>query len=72
MYAIDIDLWQTGNAFMPDHRIRLDVTSSNFPRWERNLNTGAGADSAEMRAARQTILHDAEHPSYVELTVMAE
>jgi putative CocE/NonD family hydrolase len=72
VYAVDIDLWQTCNAFLPGHRIRVDVTSSNFPRWERNLNTGEGADSTKMRQARQTILHDAEHASYLELTVVAE
>ncbi|HEV8193075.1 MAG TPA: CocE/NonD family hydrolase [Ktedonobacterales bacterium] len=69
VYAIDVDLWQTGNVFLPGHRIRVDVTSSNFPRWERNLNTGEGADATEMRPARQAILHDTEHPSYLELTI---
>ncbi|HLG77427.1 MAG TPA: CocE/NonD family hydrolase C-terminal non-catalytic domain-containing protein, partial [Ktedonobacteraceae bacterium] len=50
------------------HRIRLDVTSSSFPRWDRNPNTGHafGAD-AELAVAHQTILHDSEHPSYVTL-----
>jgi len=69
-YALAIDLWATSVMFLPGHRIRLDVTSSNFPRWERNLNTGASnGTTAEARPARQTILHDSDHPSFVSLTV---
>jgi len=64
-------LWSTANMFKAGHSIRLDVTSSNFPRWDRNLNTGAafGTDS-EGRPAHQTILHDAEHPSQVILPLI--
>jgi len=70
-YAITIDLLATANLFLPGHRIRLDVTSSSFPRWERNLNTGASsATSVELRVARQTIRHDGEHASYVTLPVV--
>lgn len=70
-YRVEIDLWSTAVMFLPGHRIRLDVTSSNFPRWERNLNTGANnATTTEMRAARQTILHDEAHPSHVVLPVV--
>ena len=70
VYAITIDLWATANAFLPGHRIRLDVTSSSFPRWERNLNTGqSSATTTEARPARQTVLHDAAHLSYVSLPV---
>jgi predicted acyl esterase len=49
----------------------LQITSSNFPRWDRNLNTGHafGAD-AELAVARQTILHDGEHPSFVLLSLV--
>lgn len=71
VYRVEIDLWSTANAFLPGHRIRLDVTSSNFPRWERNLNTGAdSARTTEMRVARQCVLHDADHPSHITLYVM--
>ena len=71
VYRVEIDLWSTANAFLPGHRIRLDVTSSNFPRWERNLNTGAdSARSTEMRVAHQHVLHDADHPSHVILYVL--
>ncbi len=70
-YEYEIDLWSTSNLFKKGHRIRLDVTSSNFPRWDRNPNTGHefGADS-ELAVAHQTILHDAEHPSYVLLPIV--
>ena len=53
--TVEIDMWATSNVFLPGHRIRLDVTSSSFPRWERNLNTGLGYESSEMRVARQTV-----------------
>ncbi len=70
-YEYEIDLWATSNVFKKGHRIRLDVTSSNFPRWDRNPNTGHefGEDS-ELAVARQSILHDAEHPSYVLLPLV--
>ena len=70
-YEYEIDLWATSNVFKKGHKIRLDVTSSSFPRWDRNPNTGHdfGADS-ELVVARQTILHDAEHPSYVALPIV--
>ncbi len=70
-YEYMIDLWATSNLFKAGHRIRLDVTSSNFPRWDRNPNTGhaLGAD-AELAIAHQTILHNGEHASYVELPVI--
>lgn len=66
-----IDLWATSNLFRAGHRIRLDITSSSFPRWDRNPNTGAplGA-STEMVPATQTILHDAAHPSHVLLPLV--
>lgn len=70
-YEYNIDLWSTSNLFKAGHRIRLDVTSSNFPRWDRNPNTGHafGSDDA-LAVAHQTILHDADHPSYVVLPVV--
>ncbi len=70
-YEFTINLWSTSNVFKAGHRIRLDITSSNFPRWDRNLNTGApfGSD-AELRQAQQTILHDREHPSQVILPLI--
>ncbi len=70
-YEYEIDLWATSNVFKAGHRIRLDVTSSSFPRWDRNPNTGHDfGTSAELAVAHQTILHDREHPSYVVLPVV--
>ncbi len=70
-YEYILDLWATSNVFKAGHCIRLDVTSSNFPRWDRNPNTGHdfGADD-ELAVAHQTILHDRMHPSYVTLPVV--
>ena len=71
-YQIEIDLWSTSIVFLPGHSLRVEVTSSSFPRWERNLNTGAdSATTTEMRAARQTILHDSTQPSHLVLSLPA-
>ncbi|WP_286139159.1 CocE/NonD family hydrolase [Arthrobacter sp. OV608] len=66
---VEIDLWATSNAFLAGHRIRLQVTNSSFPRWNRNLNTG-NQGVADFVAARETLFHDAGHPSYIELPVV--
>jgi putative CocE/NonD family hydrolase len=70
-YEYEIDLWSTSNLFKAGHRIRLDVTSSNFPRWDRSPNTGhdLGVDD-ELAVAQQIILHDAKHPSHVALPLI--
>src|SRR6185369_16441773 len=70
-YEFTIDLWATANVFKAGHRIRLDIASASFPRWDRNPNTGApfGSDT-DLRPARQTILHDAAHPSQIVLPVV--
>jgi putative CocE/NonD family hydrolase len=71
VYEYAIDLWATGITFKAGHRIRVEVTSSSFPRWERNPNTGESSlDSARTEVARQRIFHDPEHPSHVTLTVV--
>jgi uncharacterized protein len=66
-----IEMGPTSNVFKAGHRIRLEVSSSNFPRYDRNPNTGSepGMDK-EMLPALQTILHDADHPSHVVLPVV--
>ncbi len=71
IYEYAIDLWATSNLFRAGHRIALEVSSSNFPRFDRNLNTGAalGADAA-MRPAIQTVFHDAERPSRLVLPIV--
>ena len=64
IYEFKIDIWATSNVFLKDHRIRLEVSSSNFPRFDRNLNTGANASTdAKFVSAANTIYHDAAHPS---------
>ena len=67
----DVDLWVTSNLFQRGHRIRLEVSSSNFPRFDRNPNSGKpfGTDT-ELLAASQTIFHDRQHPSHLLLPVI--
>jgi putative CocE/NonD family hydrolase len=70
-YRIAIDLGVTSHAFLPGHRIRLDISSSSFPRFDRNLNTGEPiAHATEMRVAHQTVHHSAGHPSSVVLPIV--
>lgn len=66
----EIDLWSTSNVFLRGHRLRVHVTSSSFPRWDRNLNTGNQRERHH-EVARQRVHHAAERPSYVELPVIA-
>ena len=69
--STSIDLWATSNTFLPGHRIRLEVSSSNFPRFDRNLNTGEdAATGTRMEVATQTIHHSARYPSHVVLPVI--
>lgn len=64
VYKYTIDLWATSYLLSPGDRLRLDVTSSNYPRLARNLNTGAPfAKSVEMEVAKQTIHLSDQHPS---------
>ena len=71
VYEYTISLWETSNVFKAGHRIRLEISSSNFPRFARNQNTGNPFGmSAEMKAAEQTIYHDARYPSRLVLPVI--
>ena len=71
VYEYTIDLWSTSNVFLKGHCIRLEVSSSNFPRFDRNLNTGKNAaDSSTFVNATNTIVHDTEHPSALVLPVV--
>jgi len=71
IYKYTIDLWATSNVFKAGHRIRVYVSSSNFPRFNRNLNTGGKTfgGTATVRA-KQTIYHDADHQSAIVLPVI--
>lgn len=70
-YEFTIKLWNLSHVFRAGHRIRIHITSSDFPRWDRNAGTGAptGTDST-LRVAEQSVLHDVAHPSRVVLPVI--
>jgi putative CocE/NonD family hydrolase len=71
IYQFSIDLWATSNVFKAGHRIRVYVSSSNFPRFDRNRNTGERIlDATRSGKAHQTVYHDAEHPSALVLPVV--
>ncbi len=71
-YKFTVDLWSTSNLFRKGHRLRLEISSSNFPRFDRNLNTGEDAASARKSVpATNTIFHDAKHPSALILPVVS-
>jgi len=71
VYKYTIDLWATSNLFRAGHRIRLYVSSSNFPRFSRNHNTGDPVSGATRSIkAAQAIYHDASRPSHVTLPVI--
>jgi predicted acyl esterase len=71
VYDLTIDLWATSHVFLPRHRVRLEIPSSNFPRFDRNLNTGEDqAKSSRRQAAAQTILHDCRYASRILLPVI--
>ena len=70
-YKLTLDLWATSNVFKAGHRLRLEISSSNFPRFDRNLNTGeSAATSTHFVKATNTIYHDREHPSALVLSVV--
>ena len=54
-HSVDVDLWSTSMLFKEGHSIRVDVTSSSFPRWDRNLNTLDGPETGDMKVAHQTV-----------------
>jgi putative CocE/NonD family hydrolase len=77
IYKITVDLWATSNVFKKGHILRLEVSSSNFPRFDRNLNTGElryvkavqGPSPEHFVSATNMVLHDSEHPSALVLPV---
>jgi uncharacterized protein len=71
-YKFTVDLWSTSNLFRKGHRLRLEISSSNFPRFDRNLNTGEDAASARKSVpATNTVFHDSKHPSALILPVVS-
>ncbi len=72
IYLINIDAGPTSNVFRQGHRIRLEIASSNFPRFDRNPNTGrAAAEETELRIAHQTVYHGGRYPSALMLPVVS-
>jgi putative CocE/NonD family hydrolase len=71
IYEYTIDCWSTSMFFKKGHRLRVQIASAAFPKFDRNPNTGhkLGVD-ADIRVADQTIYHDAEHPSHIVLPVI--
>ncbi len=73
VYHYTIDCWNTAQLFKIGHRIGLEISSSAFPKYDRNLNTGAALGvTTEMKVAEQRIYHDEEHPSAVILPINPE
>lgn len=71
VYPFGIDLWSTAWTFKKGHRIRVQISSSNFPRFDRNTNTGGHLTaSAEMKIAQQTVYHNEAYPSHIILPVI--
>ena len=71
VYRFEIDLWATSNVFMPSHRLRVSLTSSSFPRFDRNLNTGGPIHrEAVGQVAVNTIFHDMLRPSHLVLPLI--
>jgi uncharacterized protein len=63
-----IDLWSTSHVFAPGHRIRLEVSSSAFPKYDRNLNTGGPLDTGtEMVTATNSVWHSRGFASHLVL-----
>lgn len=72
VYELEFELFPTASRFARGHRIRVDISSSNYPRFERNLNTGEplGTDRTR-RTARNSLHHGRSTPSHVVLPVVA-
>jgi uncharacterized protein len=71
LYEYDIDMWASSNVFLSGHRIRVEIASSNFPRFDRNLNTGEDpASGTRMQAATQVVHHSTKYPSHIVLPII--
>jgi len=73
VYEISVDLWHVAHTFKPGHKIRLEISSSSFPRWDRNSNTEiqpCDATVGDMQIATNTIYHESEKESSLSLHVV--
>jgi predicted acyl esterase len=67
----EIDLWFTSRVFTSGHALRVSISSSLFPKYDRNLNTGGSNErDSTFVVAHQRIVHDAAHPSHITLPVI--
>jgi len=70
VYPFTLDLWNTCQTFKKGHRIRLQIASSAFPKYDRNAQTGDNlAKATRLQKAEQKIYHDKNHPSHIILPV---
>jgi len=68
---IKVVLWPTSHVFLTGHRIRIEISSSNFPRYDRNLNSGdTSVDATVSHIAHQQIYHTPRYPSHIVLPVI--
>ncbi|MCM8815348.1 MAG: CocE/NonD family hydrolase [Candidatus Omnitrophica bacterium] len=73
IYEFHIEMMPVSNLFKKGHKIRVYITSSNFPLWDRNLNTGRDpATDTKFQIAHQSIFHDSSWPSHIILPVAGE
>ena len=71
IYKVSIDMWATSNVFLPGHKLRLEISSSDFPRFDRNMNSGdVQATATRMVKASNVVFHDKDHPSALILPVV--
>jgi hypothetical protein len=71
IYKLNINMWATSDVFLPGHKLRLEISSSNFPQFSRNLNTGESIGNGTLTVkATNNIYHDHEHPSALVLPVV--
>jgi putative CocE/NonD family hydrolase len=71
IYKYNIDLWATSYVVKAGHKLRIEISSSNFDRFARNLNTGAEFGmTSEMTSATQSIYHTEEYPSHITLPII--
>ena len=71
IYKFEIDMWNTSNSFNKGHRIRIEISSSNFPRYNRNLNSGNPiASDTDITIANQTVYHGSKYPSHINLPLI--
>lgn len=73
IYKFTLDLWSTSNVFLKGHTLRLEISSSNFPRFDRNLNTGENyGEATKWVKATNDVYHDRDHPSALILPVVPQ